>query len=523
MELNFDELMRGLLSGPSPEERSRAMNMGILQAGLGLLARKNIGEAGMLGVQAGQGMLDKSIAERKSTMQNAAQLMALKKQMDQQKALSGLFAGDGEQRTQAAQGALAAGAEQGDIGPTVTNAARIPQQPFSSRPFEAALAGGVNPEVVKTLLELRNPKMEVSSGYAFNPRTVQSGFIPQFQFNKEGQGVLAIPGANGLPMVSNAPGSLEAKAAQIANEKRAEQPYTLVDVPNSAGGTVKMPANLAFPILSNNARAMQPTESPAATPTAPVVTPSATTPNPAQSESQDTFPPLPYAEVIKHPAFLKMPQAERDSFIAQYGAKPSGLANLTPAASVLGRTQNAKEEADAAARKEFLVSDAKSRAEMYSKMQSSAMANQAKIFKYEQIGKLLENYSGGKLAKTGMELSRLGTSLGINIDPKLPNKEAAEALASEAALDLRNTADGVTMPGAMSDQDRIYLKSMVPQLAQTDAGRNTIINLRVSLWKREQEVANMARKYKQKYGDINEDFFTQLQAWSDRNPIFGGK
>ena len=55
MEMNLDELLKGILAGPSEDDRSRAMNMGILQTGLGLLARKNVGEAGMMGVQAGAG------------------------------------------------------------------------------------------------------------------------------------------------------------------------------------------------------------------------------------------------------------------------------------------------------------------------------------------------------------------------------------------------------------------------------------------------------------------------------------
>jgi hypothetical protein len=47
-----------------------------------------------------------------------------------------------------------------------------------------------------------------------------------------------------------------------------------------------------------------------------------------------------------------------------------------------------------------------------------------------------------------------------------------------------------------------------------------IVEAKVALLKRESTVAGMARQYTKKYGGLNEDFFTQLQGWSERNPIF---
>lgn len=76
------------------------------------------------------------------------------------------------------------------------------------------------------------------------------------------------------------------------------------------------------------------------------------------------------------------------------------------------------------------------------------------------------------------------------------------------------------MPGAMSDADREFLRSMTPQMAQTASGRLQIIGARTALLRREMKVADMARAYKKRFNVLDEDFFTQLQAWSDRNPLF---
>ena len=76
------------------------------------------------------------------------------------------------------------------------------------------------------------------------------------------------------------------------------------------------------------------------------------------------------------------------------------------------------------------------------------------------------------------------------------------------------------MPGAMSDADREFLKSMTPQMSQTAEGRKSIIESRVKVMERENRVAQMARAYRQKYGKLDESFFSQLQEWSNKNHIF---
>jgi hypothetical protein len=157
---------------------------------------------------------------------------------------------------------------------------------------------------------------------------------------------------------------------------------------------------------------------------------------------------------------------------------------------------------------------------IYNNLQNSSMQNPAKIAKLQQIGNLLGDFEGGKFSKSAMGLAQAFNSAGIKIDPRLPNKEAAEALTGEIALELRNASAGAGMPGHLSDQDREFLKGMTPQRAQTAEGRKTIINSRVKLMERDNQIANMARQYRQKYGKLDDSFFGQLQDWSNRNQIF---
>lgn len=162
----------------------------------------------------------------------------------------------------------------------------------------------------------------------------------------------------------------------------------------------------------------------------------------------------------------------------------------------------------------------KNHGKIYNDLQNDAMRNPAQISKFRQIGKLLDGIEGGKFSEAGKDLASAANSLNIKIDSKLPAKEAAAAISNEIALSLRSTASGEGMPGAMSDADREFLKSMTPQLAQTNEGRKQIIDARVKVMERNNEIAKMARKYRAKYNKLDEGFFGQLQDWSNSNPIF---
>ena len=148
------------------------------------------------------------------------------------------------------------------------------------------------------------------------------------------------------------------------------------------------------------------------------------------------------------------------------------------------------------------------------------------IAKYQQLNTLLANHDGGKLSQTGLDIASAANSLGIKIDKNLGNKEAAVALANEMALQLRNPAGGAGMPGAMSDSDRNFLASMIPSLSSSAQGRNQMVQMRVQMLKRDQEVAGMANKWQQRFGRIDapdatgKTFQDYLGQYSEARPLF---
>lgn len=166
---------------------------------------------------------------------------------------------------------------------------------------------------------------------------------------------------------------------------------------------------------------------------------------------------------------------------------------------------------------------AKSYAERLKQINNAGFNAPNQIAKLQRIGQLLDDFDGSKFSRWGVELSQLANSTGIKLDPKLGNKEAASALSNELALALRDPSSGGGMPGAMSDADRQFLASMAPSLGQSKDGRQQMIAAGVAVHKRNQQVMKMASQYQRKYGRVDDNFYTQLQDWADRNPLFGGQ
>ena len=160
--------------------------------------------------------------------------------------------------------------------------------------------------------------------------------------------------------------------------------------------------------------------------------------------------------------------------------------------------------------------------ENYADVQKSGFNAQSSMNRLDRLGQLLEGVDTGKFAPLGVEVSKAAQSFGLNIDPKLANKEAAVALSSEIALQLRNPSGGAGMPGAMSDADRNFLNGMVPGIEKTPEGRKTILETAKKMAQRDVQVARMAREYRQKRGTINEGFYEELAKFSEANPLFAG-
>jgi hypothetical protein len=158
--------------------------------------------------------------------------------------------------------------------------------------------------------------------------------------------------------------------------------------------------------------------------------------------------------------------------------------------------------------------------DMYSDIMKADISAPGRIAKYDRLGSLLEGVNTGKLTPIGTDLAAYAKSVGLDVDPNLGNKQAAEALSNQMALELRNTAGGAGMPGALSDQDRKFLVKMTPGLGNDPAANRALIETAKKLAQRDRDVARIAREYRKKNGHIDEGFYQELSDFSTSHPLF---
>lgn len=159
----------------------------------------------------------------------------------------------------------------------------------------------------------------------------------------------------------------------------------------------------------------------------------------------------------------------------------------------------------------------------YNEIQDAGFTANGKMNKYARLGGLLERLNTGKLAPAGFELAAWAKDMGMPVDAKLDNAQASKAIANELALELRNPSGGAGMPGAMSDADREYLRSMLASLDKTPGANKLLIEGMTKMAERERDVARLARDYKRKNGKFDDGFYDELQAFSEKNPLFEKK
>ena len=132
---------------------------------------------------------------------------------------------------------------------------------------------------------------------------------------------------------------------------------------------------------------------------------------------------------------------------------------------------------------------AKNTAEAEQAARASMESSQKQIGDLDQMAAIANNPGvyfgpGGQMINQARALAR---SMGLNIGEGAPEGEVFNSLARQMALQLRNPAGGAGMPGAMSDQDRNFLESMVPGLNRTREGNQLLLQM----W-REKEAHKLA-------------------------------
>lgn len=222
---------------------------------------------------------------------------------------------------------------------------------------------------------------------------------------------------------------------------------------------------------------------------------------------------------------LSLGQAEREllatgdpkqagPIAAKYGVKPSDILGVLkdPTQAPMQVTMKQESAESQTVGKGF--------GEQFIKTQEAGVAASGKIAKIDRMEQLLVGVQTGALIPSLTQIQNVANSLGFKVDPSLPAKQALESLSNEMALQLRNPAGGAGMPGALSDKDREFLVSMTPGLSKTPEGNAMILSTAKQLAKRDQDVARLAREYRKKHGHLDEGFYDELQAFSDKNPLF---
>jgi hypothetical protein len=132
-----------------------------------------------------------------------------------------------------------------------------------------------------------------------------------------------------------------------------------------------------------------------------------------------------------------------------------------------------------------------------------------------RMDELLQGVDGGKFAPMGANIASAAGSFGINIDPKLGNKQAAESLAVEMALQQKPSGSG-----AMSDPEYDNYLSTVPGLAKSPEGRAQISATIKAKAKRDIEISRQARAYAKANGGVLDDaFFEEVANFQAKNPV----
>jgi hypothetical protein len=146
----------------------------------------------------------------------------------------------------------------------------------------------------------------------------------------------------------------------------------------------------------------------------------------------------------------------------------------------------------------------------------TAFAAPAQIRKLERMEQLLDGVDGGKLAPTGLDIASAANSIGIKIDPKLGNKEAAQALAREIAGGFRQPGTG-----PMTDKDFENFLLQVPDLSKTAQGRKQITATMKAAASRDIQIAKLARDYEKKNGKLDNGFLDEAAQYIAENPVVG--
>ena len=222
-----------------------------------------------------------------------------------------------------------------------------------------------------------------------------------------------------------------------------------------------------------------------------------------------------YKPLVVNPKEDTTPSAVKEyNFAVDQGYKGS-LLDFSLAQKRAGAT---KVNVDAGQRFEnaYSTDQGKQFSDVMANINKAGFAAPSQIRKLERMQELLDGVDGGKLAPTGLDIASAANSIGIKMDPKLGNKEAAQALSREIAGGFRQPGTG-----PMTDKDFENFLAQVPDLSKSAVGRKQITTTMKAAAARDIAMAKMAREYVKKNGQLDNGFLEAASQYIAENPVVG--
>jgi hypothetical protein len=176
-----------------------------------------------------------------------------------------------------------------------------------------------------------------------------------------------------------------------------------------------------------------------------------------------------------------------------------------------------KSEAD----KAYDTQMGKTWAEQNEKIINDASRAQQQLSQLDQLKAALANPNvyQGFAGDSILSLKKAAQAIGMGVEG-VADSELASKVTRELALQLRNPTGGAGMPGALSDQDRKFLESMVPSLQNSREGNQQIVDMYRALNQRALDVDRLRSQYEEKNGRIDAGFTRELRKYANENPLF---
>lgn len=149
------------------------------------------------------------------------------------------------------------------------------------------------------------------------------------------------------------------------------------------------------------------------------------------------------------------------------------------------------------------------------------------IANLSRLGSLLDQVNTGKTQPTIQEFKATAKSLGVDLNAlgvgdNVGVAQAAQALTGQLALQLRDPSAGGGMPGAMSDQDRKALYSMVAQIGNDPNGNKLMLDWQKKIYQRSVDVAKIVNDYGRSPEFLKDPtgVYAKVREYAEKNPLF---